>query len=242
MLSDGASIFSPGVLWRSIVATRLVQRPVVVIPAWHLDADLGFSSLGEHDGGARGGRQGKVHGRRDDGYRLFEFASPITVSQRGWLGWVLASNCITIQRQHYSALAGCSPGPSTSDDNAALTRFLRRAATDPLGHTVLILGEGTFGRSQREVAADRDRTRRSTGHGGESAAVGGEAFPVLGPQPILFGHMPAAARRFMEPALFAAIDAQHAYPAATPTNPSEPVLGPRVPPGTAPSNPLRKAA
>ena len=233
MMTDGACILSPGVLRRNIAATRLAERPVVFTPAWQLSPDLQSQAVHKGTCPSADDRPLESVDWRDNGYRLFEISSPAGVCRDGWSGPILASQCITIQRQHYSELSGCLPSRQITGDSSARVDFLRRAIADPAGRAILILGEGTFRRYPSEVATNRGSGEQPSEQGAEHPRIGGEAFSAFTPQPILFGHMPAAARRFFEPALIAASKAERErvcpVPAHLPVAASESTPSPNAP-------------
>lgn len=146
IMIDGACLSSPGVLSGGLLAFRTFPRPVVVTRYFFLGPGDQMDTIYAGYDRAEEDRLLASISWPDDGYRLFEIASP-DAGGRGAIGWLTGwfeSNCLFLPRNVFDELGGYDerfdlPGGGFLNLDI-LIRALGLVGTQP----VQLLGEGVF--------------------------------------------------------------------------------------------------
>jgi hypothetical protein len=200
IMIDGARMVTPGTLRWGMDLASLSLDTVVEVRGWHLGRKVQMQSVLEgYNAEVERGLLAQIHWP-DEPYRLFEISTPAASMKQGFLGLAAECTCLFLSRSLFDHIGGYDEryrepggGLCNADFFVRAVKASRRAFT--------VLGEGTFHQIHGGAA---------TGLSGENSR---EAFrrwkkeyerlsrpwksnPV-DYQPILAGHLPAAARRWV---------------------------------------------
>lgn len=194
---DGARLLSPGVLSYGWRALQQFRTPFVCTRAWHLGPDRQNVSMTHgYDQASEDALLESVNWR-DDGYELFTISSMAFSSGDCWFAPLIESNCFIMARRAFQSLGGLDTRFASPGGGLVNHDFFARACASDL-KPVILLGEGTFhqfhGGVATNVPLDQHPFRRFHD---EYRRVRGEEYRSPGIQPLYFGHMPAAASRFL---------------------------------------------
>lgn len=202
VIVDGARMATPGLVGQTQRAAALYPEPFVVAPAFHLGPDVQNRSILEGYDRAAEDRLLEGVGWPADGYRLFEIAVLAQSSASGFLGGVPPEcSWFAMRRDSFLALGGFDPRFRSPGGGLANHDFRDRALSLPGIAPVVLLGEGVFHQVHGGVATgappgDHPFERFQE----EYAAIHGRRYaPAPAPDPVYFGRLPAAARRFLGP-------------------------------------------
>lgn len=141
---DGARILSPGVLSRSLQATKAHEKSFVYTFGMHIGhrsqnylAEQGYSRSDED-------RLLAALDWERDGYLLFDVSSVALSSGEGYDSSLCESNCVTIARAAYERLGGFDEHFSSPGGGLANLDFFNRLHESPDLQPVMLLGEATF--------------------------------------------------------------------------------------------------
>jgi len=146
ILSDGASLLSPGVFEKSLRAFATFPRPVIITqyfflgPGRQTDTILMGYDRREED------RLLASINWPEDGYRLFEISSPQTFEggNGAWLGGWFESDCIIMGRDTFDAIGGCDERFDLPGGGLMIMDLLFRAWEVSDAQPVKLVGEGVF--------------------------------------------------------------------------------------------------
>ena len=185
---DGARMFSPGVLSRTLQAASLYEEPYVYAPSLHLGSQLQNDlAFGGYDQQIEDDLLASVRWR-DDGYELFSISNVAAVSERLMLP-TFESNCFTVRRSTWNRLGGYHSGFAQSTGGGLanwelFSRYLSDQAISP----VLLIGEATFHQFHGGASTNQPRANHPVRTWlAEHQQIFGKpyAWPVY--QPVLFG-------------------------------------------------------
>ena len=141
---DGARMFSPGLLRRTIQAFDIFDDPFVYAPSLHLGPQLqNDSSYGGYDQSVEDALLDTVPWQTN-GYSLFSISNVDAVPER-LLRPTFESNCFTVQRRSWDRVGGYDRGFVDSVAGGIanwelFARYMNESNIDP----VLLVGEATF--------------------------------------------------------------------------------------------------
>src|SRR3954452_7989047 len=144
VMIDGARIATPGVLHFARHATDLYDTAVVTVLGWYLGLDFQIYAVSGGYDTAREDALLETIGWPENGYRLFEIATPDESSLGSGLVPIAESNCLFLKRASWDRLGGAdecfeSPGGGLLNHD-----IYARALELPGAQPVVLLGEGTF--------------------------------------------------------------------------------------------------
>lgn len=195
VMIDGARIVTPGLVHFARHAAELDPNAVVVTLGWYLGADYqGFAI----DAGYDKGREDALLAQIDwpeDGYRLFEIATPDECSGEGWLHPLGEANALFLRRRQWNKLGGMDEHFDLPGGGFVNPDTYRRAMELPDAQLVLLLGEGTFHQVHGGVStnATREQLRQQLlKWDAQYEALRGHPFDLLAPaKPTIYvGTMP----------------------------------------------------
>ena len=144
MCIDGARIFSPGIVYYSMLASRIYKNPFIYTLGMH----IGYKPqnyLAEED-----------YSQPDEdllmdtidweqnGYSLFDISSVALSSGRGYFSKIHESNCMTMLRSTYQKMGGFDERFKSAGGGLTNPDFFNRANMIDDINPVLLLGEATF--------------------------------------------------------------------------------------------------
>ncbi len=196
---DGARLLSPGVLRLTLAGLRALPGAAVAVPGYHLGSEPQQDSVNKgHDEAADRALLAAV-GWPTDGYRLFEVSVWSRSSRRGFLRPLSESNFLALSRAKWEALGGMDLRYDSLGGGKANLDLYKRLLELPDTPLLLLHGEGTFhqvhgGVTTNTPAGEREAVMAAIR--AQDLAIRGEAAPPTA-EPILFGPVHPAARRFL---------------------------------------------
>jgi glycosyltransferase involved in cell wall biosynthesis len=154
VMIDGARIVTPGLLHFARHGAQLFDRGVVATLSWYLGFDLQRWSMRAGYGHAREEALLAGIGWPNDGYRLFEVATPEESSLDGWLQPIAESNALFMSRASWDILGNFDERFDAPGGGLVNHDVFRRALALPAAELVLLLGEGTFHQFHGGVATN----------------------------------------------------------------------------------------
>jgi Glycosyl transferase family 2 len=204
LVIDGARLASPGLLAGAVRANRLVDRPLITAPAFHLGpvthmraAEVGYDQTAEDELLAGSGWEG-------DGYALFGVSTVAGSSGRGLFGPMGESSSLFARRADWAALDGLDQGFALPGGGLANHDLYRRACALDGIELVVLLGEATFHQYHGGAATSRRFTWDEM-HDDYQSIRGVPHRPPAN-QPLYLGRAPAPALPFIERSARQAID------------------------------------
>jgi len=217
-LIDGARLLSPGVLRYALAAAAAYPNAYSVAhsfdlgPAWQpIAVEQGYDARQE-DELLRG------IGWPEDGYRLFEIASP-NPHEDGWLGRIMESGCVFLTRDTFEKAGGYDERFSSPGGGMLNVSMHERLSGLPEVELVTLLGEGSFHQTHEGVTTSTPNSRLPgllLTLQEEYRAVHGHEWrgALPGRRPSFVGHLPPRSKsrllRSGDPAGAAAVAAQRA--------------------------------
>jgi glycosyltransferase involved in cell wall biosynthesis/tetratricopeptide (TPR) repeat protein len=144
VLIDGARIVTPGLLHFARHGACLHEHAVVVAPGWYLGSDFQRWAMQCGYDQAREDALLAAIGWPQDGYRLFEIATPDESSSEGWLQPLAEANALFMRRRAWDTLGGVDERFDAPGGGFVNADTYARAMELPDAELVLLLGEGTF--------------------------------------------------------------------------------------------------
>jgi hypothetical protein len=144
VMIDGARIVTPGLLHFALHGSNLYPRAVVAGLGWYLGYD--FQSWAKQAGYDQA-REDALLASIDwpqDGYRLFEIATPDQPSVDGWFLPLSESNALFLHRQMWNALGEADERFNLPGGGFLIFDICRNALELAGAELVVLLGEGTF--------------------------------------------------------------------------------------------------
>jgi len=204
LIVDGARVASPGLLAGALRAARLVDRPLITAPAFH---------LGEvpHMGATEAGYDQAVEdellagsGWEADGYRLFDISTPAGSSGRGLFGPMGESSSLFCPPAMWQELGGLDERFALPGGGLVNHDLYRRACALPAADLIVLLGEGTF-HQYHGGAATSQRHSWDEMHA-DYQGIRGEHHRPPDTAPLYVGHAVSAALPYIERSARQAID------------------------------------
>src|ERR1700741_526568 len=144
VMIDGARLVTPGLLNFARHGARLYDRAVVASLGYYLGFDMQRWSV---QAGYNAEREDALLAGIDwpqDGYRLFEIATPDGSAIDGWLQPFGESNVLFLPRSSWDLLGGVAERFDAAGGGLLNLDMLRRALELPGSLLVALLGEGTL--------------------------------------------------------------------------------------------------
>ena len=194
---DGARMVTPGVLALAQAALELDDRALATTLTWHLGPDhqirsrlAGYSATVEDQ---------LLESIRwpEDGYRLFEIAALASPNEQGWFGPINESCCTFLSRESFDSLAGYDEAFVSPGGGFVNLDFFLRATQRANVDLIVLLGEGSFHQIHGGVASNAADPDGWKVFAAEYEAIRG--FPYIDPElePVYFGRLGPAAKRWV---------------------------------------------
>ena len=156
VMIDGARLVTPGLLNFARHGARLYDRAVVASLGYYLGFDMQRWSV---QAGYNAEREDALLAGIDwpqDGYRLFEIATPDGSAIDGWLQPFGESNALFLPRSSWDLLGGVEERFDAAGGGLLNLDMLRRALELPGSVLVTLLGEGSFHQLHGGIATNAD--------------------------------------------------------------------------------------
>jgi hypothetical protein len=202
IMIDGARMLTPGVLHRAMELASMSANTIVEVRGWHLGPKLQMESVLE-------GYNSEVETKLlqqinwpSEPYRLFEISTPAASMKKGFLGLAAECTCLFLSRTLFDQIGGFDERYTEPGGGLCNADFFVRAV-QASERVFTLLGEGTFHQIHGGAATgltgenSRDSFRRWKGEY-EKLSRPWHTNPV-DYVPILAGHLPQAARRWLAP-------------------------------------------
>jgi len=141
---DGARIFSPGILYYSMLATRIYENPFIYTLAMHIGSKpqkfLAEENYSQPDEDLL---VATVDWERD-GYSLFDISCVAPSSGNGYFSRLAESSCVTMLRSTYRDIGGFDERFTSAGGGLTNPDFFNRANALEGINPVMLLGEATF--------------------------------------------------------------------------------------------------
>ena len=200
VIVDGARLASPALVYWSLQASRLFPDALIGGLSWHLGPKVQNVSMLE------GYTQAAEDALLDSiqwplaGERLFEIATLAGSSNKGFLADVPTElSYFVLAREQFQTLGGFDTRFQSPGGGLVNHHFRDRALASGASAPVMLLGEGVFHQIHGGVATNvAPADHPFTAFAAEYEQITGTRYKVTpGPTPILLGHLPVAARRFV---------------------------------------------
>jgi glycosyltransferase involved in cell wall biosynthesis len=141
---DGARIPSPGLLYLSMLASRLYEKPFIYTLGMHIGHKpqnyLAEENYSQKDEDAL---LSSIDWQQD-GYLLFDISSVALSSKEGSFSRLSESNCITISRAAFQEMGGFDEKFKSPGGGLVNLDFFNRINKTEDIHPIMLLGEATF--------------------------------------------------------------------------------------------------
>ncbi|MBD9679922.1 glycosyltransferase [Pseudomonas sp. PDM18] len=200
LMIDGARMVTPGVLHYALMALRMNEDALVVVPGYHLGEDEQQFHLSRgYSEDAERALLEKIDWR-NQGYRLFEISCWSGANPNGFFQPFMECNCLFVSAQRLAEV-GNADERFDMPGGGALNLFIYRAlAVHPRTQLFMLAGEGSFhqlhgGVTTSEVTG-RDRILELQKE--QLCELLGEPFRSPTVEPILLGKVKAPAQRYLQ--------------------------------------------
>lgn len=216
LIIDGARMVTPRVVEHALLATKLYEHPLVVVPGYH----LGSREQHEHKSA---GYDEEIEKKlleqidwKNNGYDLFTIACFSGANPVGFFSKFLESNCVFCTRQSFERI-GRADSRFTLPGGGSVNIYIYHAlARLPESRLVVLAGEGSFHQFHGGVttAEVENREEMLETHRVNLREVFGGPFQGMHREPLILGVLPAQAQPFIKISADSAVEA-HAYHRAT---------------------------
>jgi Glycosyl transferase family 2 len=196
LVIDGARMASPGLLMCARLAMRLVERPIIAAPGYHLGSTRHMQA---GDTGYDQSSEDELLSRIDweaDGYKLFEISTLAGSSGRGWFGPMGESSALFMRREMWKELDGLDERFELPGGGLVNHDLYKRACALEGAQLIVLLGEGTF--HQFHGGASTSRRLGWDEMHAQYAALRGERYRPPANTPLYLGGVPPSALPHLE--------------------------------------------
>jgi len=188
VMIDGARIASPGMLLRTIQASRLHDRPVISTLGFHLGSEVQMASVHKGYNQEKEDRLLEQANWTGDGYRLFEISVFAGSSAGGWFKPIAESNALFMPRALWHELGGYEEQFVSPGGGLANLDTYSRACALPDSQLIILLGEGTFHQVHGGIATNALVSKREEFQA-EYRKIRGYPFQIPRVNPLYLGQI-----------------------------------------------------
>jgi glycosyltransferase involved in cell wall biosynthesis len=187
---DGARILSPGILYYSMMASRIYENPFIYTLSMHIGSKA-QNYLAEEDYSQSD--EDKLIDSVDweqDGYTLFDISSVALSSGKGYFSKINESNCVTMPQATYLKLGGFDERFKSAGGGLTNLDFFNRLHQIQDTHPIMLLGEATFHQFHGGTATNvpmKDHPWKKMEE--EYQSIRGKPFGAHYRQPTYFGNL-----------------------------------------------------
>jgi glycosyltransferase involved in cell wall biosynthesis len=200
IMIDGARLVTPGLIQYGLLAFRIYDDPIVEVMGWHLGPEKQQVSVTKgYDQEAEDQLLSQIQWPQD-GYRLYDIASPSVSSSRGWFAQAAETNAIFMKRETYDELGGYDTAFDGPGGELVNLDFYFRACERENSPLVRLIGEGTFHQFHGGVSSNlprRKSDRLFLKWAAHYKKIRGHAYVHPTKDPVFLGTIPPQALRHM---------------------------------------------
>lgn len=197
---DGARMVTPRLVEHALRARKIVERPLIVAPGYHLGPKP--QHLSSREGYGEAVEQELLDKARwkENGYALFDIASFDDTNENGLVNPFLESTCLICPRACFEEIGGADPRFVSPGGGIVNLDIFERLCRLPNTRLVVLPGEGAFHQFHggTSSSSDAEREAKLARFRAEYAAIRGRPFQGFDREPLLFGAMPREAHRFLQ--------------------------------------------
>jgi hypothetical protein len=200
IMIDGARMVTPGVLSWGLRLLEMNPRSLVEVRSWHLGPKFQSESILE-------GYNHEVEAAMllesrwwENGYRLFTISASNTLTEDGFGGRAMESNCLLIAKGVFDEIGGYNERYKQAGGGLVNHDFYARAV-GTAEQVFTLLGEGTFHQVHGGAATGLTRAQLDEALKGwweESRSLRGDLRPPGREKFIIAGHIPPECRRWLQ--------------------------------------------
>ena len=198
---DGARMASPGLVGHTLAAARLAEAVVVVVPGYHLGAQLQQRAVEAGYGEEAEDALLAEIGWPGDGYRLFDISVLSGTSKTGFFRPFAESNFLSVPRWIWDDVGGMDCAFDAVGGGFANLDLYRRIIDHDAVAPVMLFGEGTFHQFHGGVTTggtvEAEREAIIEASRAQYAELRGEPFEPPRKRFLYFGAMPPNAVPFL---------------------------------------------
>ncbi len=199
LIVDGARMVSPRVIEHALLAKKLADNPLVIVPGYHLGKK-------EHHFNQTAGYDEKTEqillatiDWKNNGYDLFDICCFSGANPKGFFGRFLESNCLFCKSTSFEKI-GCADERFNLPGGGSVNIYIYHAlARLPESRLIVLAGEGTFHQYHGGVTTaeidDRDEVIKS--HQENLAGVFGGPFRGMHREPLILGTLAGQAQKYV---------------------------------------------
>jgi hypothetical protein len=205
LIIDGARLVSPRVIEYALLAHRISDNALVMVPGYHLgERDQKFHLQTGHSEQLEIEKLDDL-GWRDNGYRLFRWACWSSSNQRGYLQPMQECNAVFCSAANFRAVGGADERFDQPGGGSINLYLYRRLGTLPDIQLYVLPGEGSFhqfhgGVTTQELSDDDERKAVLKSFDTRLEEIWGGPFKALTREPMLLGAVTHWAQPFLEKA------------------------------------------
>jgi hypothetical protein len=204
---DGARMVTPRLVEHALRARRLVERPIIVAPGYHLGPKPQHLSSGE--GYSEAVEQELLEQARwkENGYALFDIASFDDTNVNGFVNPFLESTCLICPRACFEEIGRVDGRFRSRGGGIVNLDVFEQLCRLSRTRLVVLCGEGAFHQFHGGTSSSSDGAReaRLGAFRAEYEQIRGRPFRGFDREPLLFGVVPREAHRFLQ----ASVDLGH---------------------------------
>ncbi|MCC7516483.1 MAG: glycosyltransferase family 2 protein [Pseudomonadales bacterium] len=205
LLIDGARLVTPRVLEYAMLAARMNDNALVMVPGYHLgERDQKFHLQTGHSESLEVSQLQEL-AWQDNGYRLFKWACWSSSNQRGYLQPMQECNALFCSAENFRRIGGADVRFDQPGGGSINLYLYRKLGMLPEVLLYVLPGEGSFhqfhsGVTTQELPEDDERRAVLKAFDARLEAVWGGPFKALTREPILLGAVTHWAQPFLEKA------------------------------------------
>jgi hypothetical protein len=205
LIIDGARMVSPRVIEYALLAARISEQALVMVPGYHLgERDQKFHLQTGHTEQLEIAKLEQL-GWRENGYRLFKWACWSSSNQRGYLQPMQECNALFCSADNFRRIGGADERFDQPGGGSINLYIYRRLGTLPDIQLFVLPGEGSFhqfhgGVTTQELPDDEQRKAVLKSFDTRLEAIWGGPFKALTREPMLLGAVTHWAQPFLEKA------------------------------------------
>ena len=185
LMIDGAHLLSPGALREAYRSLNAEPGAIVALRQWFIGGDQRWLSSVGYSRELEDLLFARINWP-DQGYRIFNIASPMFESPNSWFDGLSESNCLFVPSDLYRQIGGFDEAFEIPGAGFANLDLFRRAAAAAVA-VVCLVGEASFHQYHGGVTTnidDAEKDRRVRAYAAQYEQVRGEEFVNLAPEKI----------------------------------------------------------